>query len=150
MEIGSFTSTGVRGRNSNNRVIVIRNGAPPSLFSRELTRQEERFLENDKEELEELKDELLDVGDVFESAPTLANFRIFREMVGRFARKATAIAYRLDKKPGGRLAWPMEIVTIIDRAADELYHLVMQGQQGRVRIAGRMANIKGMIVQISA
>ena len=146
MQISGVRSTKIRPQN--NRVIVIRKEAP-SLFSMELTRKEEKILDVDRLELENLKEELQDLGDSFEKEPTLANFRIFREMIGRFARKATSLAYRIDKVKNGR-GCILEIVSIIDRNADELYHLVMQGQQNRFNIASRIASINGMIIKVSA
>ncbi len=145
MRISRNTQTNFRPQS--NRVIVIRNEAT-SVFSRELMKQEEKILDIDKLELEELKDVLQDVGDIFEEHPTIMNYRAFREAIGKFARKAMSVAYRLEKKQGKRLSWTHEIVTIIDRAADELLHLVMQGQQNRLDIACKLASIKGMIVQI--
>lgn len=146
MQITSTSLT--KFRPQNNRVIVIRSEAA-CIFSKELNKQEEKILDIDKLELEDLKEELQDVGDDFEREPTLANFRIFRELIGKFAKKATSLAYRIEKKAIYRSSRALEIVAIIDRAADELYHLVMEGQQNRIRIAGRIANINGMIIQIS-
>jgi len=142
-------SSPAKFRPQNNRVIVIRSEAS-SIFSRELNRQEEKVLDIDKLEMEELKEELQDMGDCFEKEPTPANFRIFRELLGKFAKKAISLAYRIEKIPAGRSNRTLEIVAIIDRKADELYHIVLQGQRDRLWIAGRMANINGMIVQISA
>lgn len=138
-----------RFRPQSNRVIVIRSEAS-SIFSRELNKQEDKVLDIDKLELEDLREELQDVGDCFEKEPTLANFRIFRELLGKFAKKATSLAYRIEKKTIGRSNRTLEIVAIIDRKADEIYHLVMQGQRDRLWIAGRMASINGMLIQISA
>ena len=142
-------SSPTKFRPQSNRVIVIRSEAS-SIFSRELNIQEEKIVDIDKLELEDLREELQDVGDCFEKEPTLVNFRIFRELLGKFAKKATALAYRIEKMPIGRSNQTLEIVAIIDRKADEIYHLVMQGQRDRLWIAGRMASINGMIVQISA
>jgi hypothetical protein len=142
-------SSQAKFRPQNNRVIVIRSEAS-SIFSRELDKHEEKVLDSDKLELEDLREELQDVGDCFEQEPTLANFRIFRELLRKFAKKATTLAYRIEKKPIGRSSRTLEIVAIIDQKADELYHLVMQGQRDRLWIAGRIANINGMIIQISA
>lgn len=142
-------SSPAKFRPQNNRVIVIRSDSS-SIFSRELDRQEEKVLDIDKLELEDLREELEDVGDCFEKEPTLANFRIFRELLRQFAKKATSLAYRIEKKQIGRSRRTLEIVAIIDQKADELYHLVMQGQQDRLWLAGRIANISGMIIQISA
>jgi len=141
-------SSPVKFRPQSNRIIVIRSEAS-SIFSRELNKQEEKVLDIDKLELEDLREELEDVGEHFESQPTITNYRAFRESISKFAKKATSVAYRLEKKTGNRPSWTHELVMIIDKAADELYHLVMQGQQNRIRIASKIAGIKGMIVQIS-
>jgi len=144
-----ITGTGLtKFRPQNNRVIIIRSETQ-SIFSSELNKQEEKFLDIDKLELEDIKEALHDVGDDFEREPTIANFRVFRELIRKFAKKATSMAYRIEKQANCRSSRTFEIVSIIDRAADELYHLVMEGQQSRVRIAGRIANINGMIIQIS-
>lgn len=147
MQVAGLGSNGIRPRN--NRVIVIRNDAP-SLFSRELARKEEKLLDIDRLELDDLREELQDVGESFEKEPTLANFRVFRDLIGRFARKATSLAYRVDKL---KLAGPnriLEIVSVIDKRADEIYHLVMEGERDRFSLAGKIANINGMIVRITA
>jgi uncharacterized protein len=146
MQITCTRSTKIRPQS--NRVIVIRNEAP-SLFAKELTRKEEKIFDVDCLELEDLKEELHEIGESFEKEPTIANFRIFREMIGRFARKATSLAYRIEKV-NDRRGSILEIVSIIDRNADALYHLVMQGQQNRFSIASRIASINGMIVKVSA
>jgi uncharacterized protein len=146
MQITGTRST--KFRPQSNRVIVIRNDAP-SLFARELARKEETILDVDRFELEDLKEELQEIGESFEKEPTIANFRVFREMIGRFARKATSLAYRIEKVKNIHSGSILEIVSIIDRSADELYHLVMQGQQSRFFIASRIANINGMIIKVS-
>jgi len=146
MQITGARSTKIRPQS--NRVIVIRNDAP-SLFARELTRKADKILDVDRLELEDLREELQGMGECFENEPTLVNFRIFREMIGRFARKATSLAYRVEKV-NDRRGSILEMVSIIDRNADALYHLVMQGQQNRFSIASRIADINGMIIKVSA
>jgi uncharacterized protein len=147
MQIRGTGANGICPRN--NGVIVIRNDAP-SLFSRELARKEETILALDRMELAELGEELQDVGDDLEKEPSLANFRKFRELIGLFARKATSLAYRIERIKCNSPNRILEIVSIIDRSADELYRLLMQGQKDRFFIAGRIANINGMIVKITA
>jgi uncharacterized protein YaaR (DUF327 family) len=147
MQITGTGSARVRARND--RVIVIRNDVP-SLFSKELARKEEAIVDVDRMELEDLRDELNDAGECFEAEPNLVNFRLFREMIGRFARKATSLAYRVDKIRGNRNNSILEFISIIDRSADELYRHVMEGERGRVSLASRIADINGMIVRITA
>lgn len=147
MQISGLGSTRIRPRND--RVIVVRNNVP-SQFSRVLARKEEKILDLDRLELEDIREELQDMGDSFEKEPTLANFRVFRELIARFARKATSLAYRIDKITSNGPNRILEVVSIIDKNADELYHMVMEGQRDRICIAGRIANINGMIVRITA
>jgi hypothetical protein len=147
MQITGARSTGIRPQNG--RVIIVRNSSP-SPFSRELAKKEEIIRDLDALELEDIKEELLDMGASFEKEPTLANFRIFRELIGKFARKALSLAYRIERLKGARHGCIHEIVSVIDRNADEIYRLVMDEQRDRLCLAGRIANINGMIVRITA
>jgi uncharacterized protein YaaR (DUF327 family) len=147
MQITGARSTGIRPQNS--RVIIVRN-ASPSPFSRELAKKEETIRDLDRWELEEIKEELQDMGASFEKEPSLANFRVFRELIGRFAKKAVSLAYRIERLKGDRPGCIHEIIAIIDRNADELYRLVMDEQRDRLCLARRIANINGMIVRITA
>ena len=147
MQITSARSSGIKPQN--NKVIILRNSSQ-SLFSRELVKREETILDLDRLELEEIKEELEDMGACFENEPTMANFRVFRELIRRFAKKAHTLAYRLEKLKGKRPYCIYEIISIIDRNADELYRLVMDEQRDRFRIASRIANINGIIVKITA
>lgn len=137
-----------KSRQQNNRAIAIRSSSSP-LFSRELSRQEGRIINFDKLELDELRDKLQDAGDSLEREPTMANYRVYRERLGAFAKKATSLAYRIENISTSCASRPHEVVMVINKEADELYHLVMQRQQNPVRIASKIANIKGMIIKLS-
>lgn len=140
---------GGRAGIARSRVIVIGGGVSTSPFARELARREESLFADDRQELSEVGEWLDEAGDALEREPNMANFRRFRELLGQFAKRATAIAYRIEKTgtlPGG---WSEEVVRVVDREADRLFHLVMQEQKDRVGIAGRIANIRGMIVRLS-
>lgn len=131
------------------RVVLIPRGdsAP---FARELARREEKLADDDRLELEAVRGKLEEAGIALERDPSVANFRLFRDLLGRFARQATAAAYRIEKVWGKSGRWAEEAVAVVNREADLLYHLVMQGQRERVAIASRIAVIKGMIVQLTA
>ncbi|HET6421740.1 MAG TPA: YaaR family protein [Geobacteraceae bacterium] len=121
-----------------------------TIFTGELKRQEESLLDNERQALEELRERLLDAGDKLEKDPTIANLSEFRRMIGAFAKKATSMAYRIDTLQSDYGGRPLDIVTVIDREVDELYHLVMQGQRARIQIAAKISSIKGLIVKLSA
>ncbi len=131
------------------RGIVPRKSASP-IFSGELNRQEEKLLDNERRALEALKERLFDAGEKLERDPTIANLSAFRDLIGAFAKKATSMAYRIETLKGDYGSRPLDIVTVIDKEVDELYHLVMQGQRARIRIAAKISSIKGLIVKLSA
>jgi len=129
--------------------IVTRNNSS-SIFSSELGRQEEILLDNDRQMLADIKERLFDTGEKLEKDPTVANFSAFCELIGKFAKKATSMAYRIDTLTGNMGTRPLDVVTIIDKEVDELYHLVMQGQRCRIQIAAKILSIKGLIVKLIA
>ncbi len=117
MKIRSDKPSAIRCKDS--RGIVPRKGVS-SIFSGELIRQEEKLQDNDRQELENLRERLFDAGEKLEKEPTMANLAVFRELIGKFARKATSMAYRMEtiaNEYGGR---PLDIVTVIDKEVDEL------------------------------
>lgn len=136
-------------RSGSGRVVAAR-GSSASVFSAEIKRQEGKLLEDDRQLLEGLRNHLFEAGERLEKDPTLANFSSFCELIGKFARKATAMAYRIETITGGAGARPLDIVSIIDKETDELYHLVMQGQRCRIQIAAKILSIKGLIVKLIA
>ncbi len=147
MKIGTDKPSTIRS--GSRRGVATRNTALP-VFSGELGRQESKLLDNDRQLLEELKEGLIDAGDKLEKEPTMANFSEFCQLIGKFAKKATSMAYRIETMTGDTGARALDVVTIIDKEVDELYHLVMQGQQCRVQIAAKIVSIKGLIVKLTA
>lgn len=99
-------------------------------------------------ELQRLKDEIDQAGDALEKEPTIANFKAFRELIGAMARKVSTEAYRMEMLSGGVSGRPHEVITVIDKEADLLYHLVMREQKDHIRIVGQILKIKGLVVDL--
>ena len=98
-------------------------------------------------ELKELKDAIDKAADDLDREPTMANFRVFRDLLSTFAKKATSEAYRIEKvMSSGITPHEHELVTIINREADELYRLIVSEQQDRLGITGKLIRIKGLVV----
>lgn len=99
-------------------------------------------------ELERLKGEIDLAGERLEHEPTIVNFRRFRELIGALAKKVSSEAYRVELlggSGGGRLH---EVISVIDKEADLLYHLVMREQKDHIRIAAQIIKIRGLVVDI--
>jgi uncharacterized protein len=121
--------------------------ASPSapLFAGRLTQVAKSHSEYEGE-LQRLKDAIDKAGDVLEQEPTIANFKVFRELLGTMAKKVTSEAYRMELVGGGFSGRTHEVITVIDKEADLLYHLVMREQKDHIRIVAQIVKIKGLVV----
>ncbi|WP_243370531.1 YaaR family protein [Geotalea sp. SG265] len=119
-------------------------GAAGSPFARKLG-MISRDADDYAGQLQELKEEIDLAGDSLEQEPTIVNFKRFRSLISAFAKKVTSEAYRLEiaGSPGQRCH---EVVTVIDREADALYHLIMQEQKNHIKITAQIMKIKGLVV----
>jgi uncharacterized protein len=97
-------------------------------------------------ELQRLKEEIDKAGSVLEQEPTIANFKAFRGLLGTMARKVSAEAYRMELLGGELTGRSHEVITVIDKEADLLYHLVMREQKDHIRITSQIIKIKGLVV----
>ena len=96
-------------------------------------------------ELQLLKEEIDKAGEVLEQEPTIANFKVFRQRISTMAKKVSAEAYRIEQV-GGSSGRSHEVITVIDKEADLLYHLVMREQKDHIRIVAQILKIRGLVV----
>lgn len=119
-----------------------------SFFSNELTHHEEKVsaYQND---LESLRSEIEKAGNILTDAPTLANFKRFRDLLSSLARKVSAEAYKLEKF-GGTPQNPhyFETIAVIDRDADALYNLIVKENRDSMAITAKVIGIKGLVVDL--
>jgi uncharacterized protein len=97
-------------------------------------------------ELQRLKEEIDKAGDILEQEPTIANFKVFRELLGTMARKVSSEAYKMEMLTSGFTGRTHEVISVIDKEADLLYHLVMREQKDHIRIVAQIIKIKGLVV----
>lgn len=100
-----------------------------------------------EQQLQDLKDEIEQAGSDLEREPTIANFRTYRDLIATLAKTVTSNAYRLERV-GGTSLNPrcFEIVTVIDREADNLLRLIMTENKDRLAITNKIMELKGLIV----
>ena len=117
-----------------------------SPFVRALSRRQNEFLSYEQE-LQELKEDIDRAGTDLEREPSIANFKVFRDLIGTLTKKVTSHAYRLERV-GGNTLNPrcFEIVTVIDREADNLYRLIMAENKDRLAITNKIMELKGLVV----
>lgn len=119
-----------------------------SFFADELSHHE-GGIASYQDDIETLRSEIETAGNMVAAEPTLANFKYFRDLLGRLAKKINAEAYRLDKV-GGTPQNPRyyEIITVIDREADSLYNLIVKENRDTMAITAKVIGIKGLVVDL--
>jgi uncharacterized protein YaaR (DUF327 family) len=119
-----------------------------TLFSDALSSKQQQ-VSTYEEEINQLKEEIDLVGEKLEKEPILDNFKRFRELLGRLAKRISAEAYQLEKV-GGTPHNPryFEIITIINTEADRLYNLIVMEQRDRMAITAKVIGIKGLVVDL--
>lgn len=118
------------------------------LFAGRLTQVAKSNASEYQGELQRLKEEVDQAGEVLEREPTIVNFRAFRGLIGAIAKKVSSEAYRIEAVGGGFTGRTHEVMTVIDKEADLLYHLVMREQKDHIRIVAQIMKIKGLVVDL--
>ena len=119
-----------------------------SFFAEELSHREEE-VSSYQDDIETLRSDIEKAGNLLTTEPTLANFKSFRDLLSKLAKKVNVEAYRLDKF-GGTPQNPRyyEIITVIDREADQLYNLIVRENKDSMAITAKVIGIKGLVVDL--
>jgi uncharacterized protein len=120
-------------------------GGIASLFSTSLRRQELEIADY-QQELQELKREIDQAGEELDQDPTMGRFKTFRTLITQLSRKVLTGAYKLELQSGPNSPSCHEVIKVIDRAADELYRLIMSEQKDRLKITHKIMELKGLVV----
>lgn len=118
------------------------------LFTSELSKSQHE-MGNYEQGVDDLRKEIERSGEKLEKEPNLENFRAFRELLSRMAKRISSEAYRLEKI-GGTAQNPRyyEIITVINSEADRLYNLIVHEQRNRMAITAKVIGIKGLVVDL--
>lgn len=119
-----------------------------TLFSTEML-QHEIQTNGYGQEIDTLRKEIETAGDKLEKEPTIHNFKHFRDILSKLAKRISSEAYCLEKC-GATPQNPRyyEIITTINVEADKLYNLVIQEQKNNMAITANVIGIKGLVVDL--
>lgn len=134
------------GKNSKSRAPV--KPGLGSFFETELTQRSDEMAMYG-EDIETLRKEVENIGSRLAQEPTLANFKQFRDLLSKVAKRVSAEAYRLEKF-GGTPQNPryFEIITVINSEADNLYRLIVSENRDNMAITAKVIGIKGLVVDL--
>ena len=119
-----------------------------SFFAEELSHHEDGAVSY-QDDTEALRSEIEKAGNLLTSVQTLPNFQHFRDLLSKLAKKVNSEAYRLEKC-GGTPQNPRyyEIITVINREADNLYNLIVKENRDPMAITAKVIGIKGLVVDL--
>ena len=119
-----------------------------SFFASQLSQREDQ-METHEQALESLRKEIELAGDKLTQEPTLKNFKLFRDLLSKLAKRINAEAYRLEKYVGTpQNPRYYEIITVIDSEADKLYNLIVRENRDNMAITEKVIGIKGLVVDL--
>lgn len=125
--------------------------AGASLFADRLRRSEDDIITQYQLELEELKREIDRAGENLDREPTVANFKEFRDLIGTLTKKVTSEAYKVELvRSSGITHHEHEIISVINREADDLFRLIISEQKDRLAITNKIMRITGLVVDFLA
>ena len=118
------------------------------LFSAEILEQE-IGINGYGQDIDKLHKEIEQWGEKLENEPTIPNFKQFRDILSRLAKRISNEAYRLEKC-GGTPQNPRyyETITTINIEADKLYNLIIREQKDNMAITAKVIGIKGLVVDL--
>ncbi len=64
----------------------------------------------------------------------------------QLSRKVLSTAYKLELQSSPASSRCHEIISVIDREADELYRLIIAEQKDHIKITSKIAELKGLVV----
>lgn len=135
--------------NSTHKTTSNNNPSTRQLFSVEILQKENELNNGYGKEIDELRKEIETAGGRLENEPTIPNFKQFRDILSKLAKRISAEAYYLEKS-GGTPQNPryFEIITTINFEADKLYNLIIQEQKNNMAITAKVIGIKGLVVDL--
>ena len=119
-----------------------------TLFSTEM-HQHEIQINGYDQEIDTLRNEIETAGDKLEKEPTINNFKHFRDILSKLAKRISSEAYCLEKcgvTPQNPRYY--EIIITINVEADKLYNLIVQEQKNNMAITANVIGIKGLVVDL--
>jgi uncharacterized protein YaaR (DUF327 family) len=148
MRISDKNSLGKIDKDSKSSSLPKSSSAEKNIFYTEILQQESE-IKNYQYEIENLHKEVNTAGERLEKEPTIPNFKQFRELLSKIAKRINSEAYRLEKC-GGTPQNPryFEIITTINIEADKLYNLIVQSQKNNMAITAKVIGIKGLVIDL--
>ncbi|WP_295158749.1 YaaR family protein [uncultured Brachyspira sp.] len=111
--------------------------------------EEEKEIKRYSYELNELKKQIYDAGNILEKSANMKDFQKFRDLIRSLTDKLVKDAYRIrvvsSYMKRGR---EYQVVSKINEELDSLYRLIMSEQKNHIAIANKVMRLKGLVLDL--
>ena len=111
--------------------------------------EEEKEIRKYSYELDELKRQIYDAGNLLEKSANIKDFQKFRDLIRSLTDKLVKDAYRIRIVSSYmRRGREYQVVSKINEELDSLYKLIMQEQKNHIAIANKVMRLKGLVLDL--
>ena len=111
--------------------------------------EEEKEIRRYSYELDELKRQIYDAGNILEKSANIKDFQKFRDLIRSLTDKLVKDAYRIRIVSSYmRRGREYQVVSKINEELDSLYKLIMMEQKNHIAIANKVMRLKGLVLDL--
>ena len=111
--------------------------------------EEEKEIKRYSYELDELKRQIYDAGNMLEKSANIKDFQKFRDLIRALTDKLVKDAYRIRIVSSYmRRGREYQVVSKINEELDSLYKLIMTEQKNHIAIANKVMRLKGLVLDL--
>lgn len=108
--------------------------------------EEEREIRKYSLELDELKRQIYDAGNVLEKSANIKDFQKFRDLITSLTEKVIKDAYKVRTVFSNLKKF--QVISKINEELDALYREIMKEQKNHIAIANKMMRLKGLVINL--
>ena len=108
--------------------------------------EEEREIRKYSLELDELKRQIYDAGNVLEKSANIKDFQKFTDLITSLTEKVIKDAYKVRTVFSNLKKF--QVISKINEELDALYREIMKEQKNHIAIANKMMRLKGLVINL--
>lgn len=108
--------------------------------------EEEKEIKKYSYELDELKKQIYEAGNMLEKSSNIKEFQKFRDLIRALVEKVIKDAYRVRNLNMNRKTY--NVVSKINEELDFLYRDIIKNQKDHIAIANRVMRLKGLVLNL--
>lgn len=108
--------------------------------------EEEKEIRKYSYELDELKRQIYDAGNMLERSANIKEFQRFRDLIGSLVDKVVKDGYRVRNLTMGTKSY--NVIATINKELSDLQKEIMEAQKDHIAIANKVMRLKGLVLNL--